>query len=237
MSDITELEWLRGLYIEDLERKVNWTGTPRPRVRHPQKWKDLSACYKLLEGIEQPVTIPPLDPERKVWIWSDQHFFHKNIIGFSERPFVDLDEMHEHMIANHNEYVGENDIVLWNGDVGFARPAAINEILDQCNGYKVLIIGNHDFSRKKKPLDLNFDEMHLCYLIDYPEVSLFLTHYPMYNIPWPWVNIHGHLHAYPDPISKHPRHINVNCEVQEYRPILLDEVARKARVRMIADEI
>ena len=146
--------------------------------------------------------------------------------------------MHEHLLLNHNELVGPDDIVIWGGDVGFKGTGVLNEMLAEYNGYKILIVGNHDFNGKKLR-KLAFDETHLVYPIEVPEqgVSMLFTHYPMYNIPKPWVNIHGHLHAFPNPVSNHPRHININCEVQGYKPRLLDEIVEQARIKLIADNI
>lgn len=231
-ENISEAEWLRKLYIEDLSKKVNYGGSDRTRVAHPAKWNRLETVVQLAEGVTEPTVLPLNDPDRKVWVWSDQHFFHKNIISFSDRPYLNTQEMNETLIANYNDYVGENDVCIWGGDVGFGATGEINKLLDQCNGYKILIVGNHDFNGKKRR-NLAFDETHLVYLVDYPDVSMLFTHYPMYNIPYPWVNIHGHLHAFPDPISNHERHININCEVQDYRPKLLDEVAAQAKMRML----
>lgn len=232
---IAELKWLRQLYIEDLSKIVTYNKNPRPRVAHPGKWAKLESVVALNESVNEPLMIPPTDMDRKVWIWSDQHFFHKNIIEFSERPYDTVEQMNEHLIANHNDYVGENDISIWVGDVGFKGNTIINEMLDRCNGYKILIIGNHDFNGKKLR-NLAFDETHLIYTLDYPDVSLVLTHYPMYNVPSPWVNVHGHLHAFPNPDSGHALHINVNCEVQGYKPRLLDDVVEQAKMRLISSE-
>lgn len=232
---ILELKWLRQLYIEDLSKIVTYNKNPRPRVSHPSKWAKLESIVTLNEGVDEPLMVPPIDQDRKVWVWSDLHFYHKNIIAFSERPYDDVEQMNEHLIANHNDYVGENDISIWVGDVGFKGNSVINELLDKCNGYKILIVGNHDFNGKKLRT-LNFDETHLIYTVDYPDVSMVFTHYPMDNVPWPWVNIHGHLHAFPNPHSGHPLHINVNCEVQEYKPRLLDDIVREAKTCVISAE-
>ena len=219
---MTEIEYLRELYIEDLSAPVKYgKGT---RVANPGKWKRLDPVVRLNES---QLSIFD-DKNRKVWVWSDLHFHHKNIIGFSERPYDDLEQMHEHLLLNHNDYVDKDDIVIWVGDVGFGGTGVINEMLSEYNGYKILVVGNHDFNGKKLR-KLDFDETHLIYKVDYPYVSLVFTHYPMYNVPEPWVNVHGHLHLFPDPISSHPRHINVNCEIQGYKPRLLDDVARQAR--------
>lgn len=238
-EEVTEIDWMRQLYIEDLSKTVTYGLNTRTRVAHPGKWDRLDTIIGLNESVAEPMIIPPLDPSRKVWIWSDQHFSHKNIIRFSERPFADVTEMDEHLIANHNEYVGKNDICLWLGDVGFKGTNAINEMLNRCNGYNILVIGNHDFNGKKLR-NLAFDETHMIYMVEYPDVSMVMTHYPMYNLPAPWINVHGHLHAYPTPFTGQPQHINVNCEIQDYRPRLLDEVAvdaKKAAMRVIASKM
>ncbi len=234
--NITELDYLRQLYIEDLSKIVTYGDNSRSRVAHHGKWAKLDTVIALDESVLEQLTIPPMDKNRKVWVWSDQHFFHKNIISFSERPYDNVVQMNEHLIANYNDYVDENDICIWVGDVGFGGTTAINELLGKCNGYKILIIGNHDFNGKKLR-KLDFDETHLIYTINYPDVNLVFTHYPMENIPWPWVNIHGHLHAFPNPDSGHPLHINVNCEVQEYKPRLLDEIITQAKMRIIDAKI
>lgn len=230
---ITELEQLRQLYIEDLSKLVTYGNNTRSRVAHPGKWAKLNSVVALNESIAEPLMLPLIGDDRKIWVWSDQHFFHKNIINFSDRPYDNVEQMNEHLIANYNDYVGENDICIWGGDVGFKGNTIINEMLDRCNGYKILVIGNHDFNGKKLR-HLHFDETHLIYTLDYPDVSLVFTHYPMMNVPDHWVNIHGHLHAFPNPDSGHPRHINMNCEVQGYKPRLLDDIVTQARLRLIS---
>ena len=231
MSD-KETKWLEKLYFEDLAKVVNYGGGNRPRVRHPNNWPNAKKHNREIGKHNKQLL---LEGEQKIWMWSDLHFFHKNIIRFSDRPYPDTETMNEHLVANFNELVGPNDISIWGGDVGFGNNEQVNELVDQCNGYKILVVGNHDFN-KRKVRKLNFDEIHMVYLLNTPEVSLLFTHYPMYNIPHPYVNIHGHLHVYPDPISKHDRHININCEVQEYKPIPLEEIVKKARMRLMVAE-
>lgn len=47
---------------------------------------------------------------------SDTHFNHANIIRFCNRPFKDVEQMNETLIANWNRVVGTNDIVFHLGD-------------------------------------------------------------------------------------------------------------------------
>ena len=197
-------ESLRELYLADLSKMVVYGKNERTRVAHPGKWRKLEAVVNLNEGIEQPISLDG----RRVWMWSDLHFWHKNIISFSERPYDNLEQMHEHLLLNHNEYVDKDDIVIWGGDIGFKATGVLNEMLAEYNGYKILVVGNHDFNGKKLR-KLAFDETHLVYTIETPEVSMVFTHYPMYNVPKPWVNMHGHLHEFPNTVSNHPRTLNI----------------------------
>lgn len=226
------VEDLHNLYLDDLSKIVNYGGNDRPRVAHPGKWRKLNTT--LNESMQACLALT----NRKVWVWSDLHFWHKNIIRFSQRPYDDLEQMHEHLLLNHNELVGPDDIVIWGGDVGFGGTGVINEMLAEYNGYKILIAGNHDFNGKKFR-KLAFDETHLAYAIEVPEqgVSMFFTHYPMHNIPKPWVNVHGHLHGFPNPVSEHPRHLNINCEVQGYKPVALETIVQRAKMMTMADEL
>ena len=44
---------------------------------------------------------------------SDTHFNHANIISFCNRPFKDVEQMNEVMIANWNHVIGKDDSVLF----------------------------------------------------------------------------------------------------------------------------
>ena len=227
-----EIKWLRDLYLEDLGKIVCYDGhNERPRVRHVGNWERVRSV--LTEGAEQVMFPLADDDKRDVWLWSDLHFGHKNIIRFSDRPFDDVEQMNEYLVANFNDYVGPNDISIWVGDIAFGNDTFANNILDQCNGYKILIVGNHDFN-KRKVRDLNFDEIHLLNHIEIEGVDLVLTHYPMFNLPLPYINVHGHIHAgasHDGPSDSSLQHINVNCEFHSYRPINLNDLIKTAKTR------
>lgn len=79
------------------------------------------------------------------WFSSDIHFGHENVIKFCDRPFKDIDDMKEQIIKNHNRLVKPEDLVVHVGDMFFYhRPEEMKEVLDQMNGRKVLVRGNHD---------------------------------------------------------------------------------------------
>lgn len=78
---------------------------------------------------------------------ADTHFGHANIIKYCPRSrgrFASVEEMDEGLIEAWNARVGERDLVYHLGDVAFEGAARAVEILRRLNGYKVLIVGNHD---------------------------------------------------------------------------------------------
>ena len=79
---------------------------------------------------------------------------------------------------------------------------------------------------------MDFNEQHLVYFIDDPISPLIFTHYPMENVPMPWINVHGHIHNNPYGRDESPQNINVSVEVIDYKPIHLDTVKRMARTRL-----
>ncbi|MEN9358901.1 MAG: hypothetical protein RL095_436 [Verrucomicrobiota bacterium] len=50
--------------------------------------------------------------EGQIFFTGDQHWFHENIIKYTQRPFQNVEEMHEELILRHNAVVGKNDVVI-----------------------------------------------------------------------------------------------------------------------------
>lgn len=87
----------------------------------------------------------------KIFFTSDHHFGHENIIRFCDRPFADAKEMNEVMIERWNEKVKPKDEVYHLGDFGLTYMENLATILDQLNGKKYLIAGNHEGAAKQNP--------------------------------------------------------------------------------------
>lgn len=75
---------------------------------------------------------------------SDNHWFHKNIMKYSNRPFTSVEDMTQKMIKLWNKRVNPEDTVYHLGDFAFGRIEKIEELLKQLNGRKRFINGNHD---------------------------------------------------------------------------------------------
>jgi len=150
--------------------------------------------------------------ERKIFITSDQHFFHKNIIRYCNRPFKSYQEMNEEMIKRWNDVVGKNDIVIYLGDFAFRNKA--KDIRPKLNGIIILIRGNHDKYISKED-DIFVIEGSL------KIYNLILSHEPLSKkeIPNGYINIHGHIHN-----KKSYNGINVSVEMTDYKPVSIDSL-------------
>lgn len=133
----------------------------------------------------------------KTWVYSDPHFYHKNIVNFLRddgtklRPWADADQMTEDMIAGYNELVNDDDRVYILGDVAF-RSSDMHRAVSRLKGRKVLVPGNHEPTKMRKYFDL-FDDVR-GYVI---KKGFIMSHIPIHEASlsrWK-LNIHGHTHA------------------------------------------
>lgn len=202
----------KELLIEQLQKTIKDVSFS-PMVKYAQPYKDFQSRSK--SGF---VDLESVSPE-KLKFWSDPHFSHQNIIKYCNRPFSTTGEMDAKLIHAYNEGVEDDDVVVCVGDVAFGSYTRVNEeILPQLKGYKILIMGNHDFHHHTKfPINYDFDETHVVLTVK----NFVISHHPWWDIPNGWYNIHGHLH---NKKTSNPKHINVGVELLDYKPISLAEI-------------
>ncbi len=163
---------------------------------------------------------------------ADTHFFHGNMIKYENRPFKDVEEMNETIVANWNRKVAENDEIYILGDFAFCNGDKVNELLDRLNGKKYLITGNHDSFMKYK----EFDRSKFVSIRDIMKVSdnktkIVLCHYPI--AVWESqhhgsLHFYGHIHKlgfdrFPDYAHKENSY-NVGADLTGFEPVTLDEI-------------
>jgi len=91
--------------------------------------------------------------KQKIFVISDTHFNHANIIKYCNRPFESVYWMNEKMINNWNAVVRPQDIIIHCGDFAFTShsntkaAAEIAALTNSLNGHKILIKGNHDHKK------------------------------------------------------------------------------------------
>lgn len=160
-----------------------------------------------------------------VFFTSDTHFFHKNVIRFCNRPFLDVEEMNRGLVTNWNSVVQPKDEVYHLGDFGFCGTSAACEILGKLNGRKHFISGNHDQAIKGKALDhfvwvKQLHDMKVC------GQRITLCHYPMeswnHSCHGSW-HLHGHTHKNLKS-SANIRRIDVGVDSNNYFPVSFEQV-------------
>ena len=156
---------------------------------------------------------------------ADTHFYHDKVILYEKRPFRNVEEMNRTLIENWNRMVKRLDKVYVLGDFCFHPKQYVKELCDALNGYKILVMGNHDTVSHRFYLESGFEEVS-----KYPiilENRLLLSHYPMEtNDAVPYVNLFGHIHGNPSHKDDAKRGLCVCVERPHmaYRPISLERV-------------
>ncbi len=159
-----------------------------------------------------------------IWFTSDEHFFHKNIIKYCNRPFKSIEEMNETIIENHNKLVKPNDIVYHMGDFCFAGLQQAESVFNRLNGQKILIEGNHDSAACFK---LKWSWIKNYYELKTDKTKFILFHYPMASWNGAFhgsIHLHGHIH------HQLPNHglrrvdIGIDGVGYNYSPLNLDQI-------------
>ena len=176
-----------------------------------------------------------------IWFAADHHFQHAKILTFTDengkrlRPeFENIQDHDNHIIAQHNSRVKDDDIVYFLGDVTWKTNEVAREILAALRGRKRLVVGNHD--------DVDFlmstGAFERTYLWKYfPEHNLIASHVPLAerDLKRAKFNVHGHLHEKAVTHVSHNensiadtitdlRYLNVSMERTKYKPYSLEQI-------------
>lgn len=177
---------------------------------------------------------------KEIWLISDTHFFHANILKFTDENgdlirgalFSSVEEMNQCMLDNWNSVVKPGDKVYHLGDVMMGDKAEFKKYWAKLNGSKRLIVGNHDDIKWMAQNEI-FAKIQMWRM--FTEFGLLLTHVPIHEsglrrgaptdetAPM-LLNIHGHIHQNPSP-TEHHRCVCV--EHIDYTPINIEELRIK----------
>lgn len=190
----------------------------------------------LLPDYKEPFKLCP-DQYKKVWVTSDTHFGHNNILSYENRveklKVSTVEEHDKELINRWNAIVGKDDLVLILGDFSFKKADRTEEVLNKLNGDKVLIRGNHDIFLDDK----KFNKSLFKAIYDYKETKykgqeIALMHYPIQDFKHqnketkPAILLFGHIHTFNMEIPKHS--FNVGVDVNNYYPVDLTAAIAKA---------
>ena len=84
---------------------------------------------------------------RRVWMTSDLHFGHSNILSYAARHHRDVAQMNADLLAMLRKQVGLEDLLVIAGDLMFGEDPAVLEVLAELSGSLILVVGNHDFDK------------------------------------------------------------------------------------------
>ena len=184
--------------------------------------------------------ITKLESADGVWLTSDSHYYHKNILKYCSRPFETVEEMNQALIDNWNSVVGKDDHVYHLGDFCFGNVEKWNSILEPgvLNGNIHLILGNHDVPQifKESVNRERFCEITYQKMLLFDGWTIFLNHFPFLDfsnsIDHKVIEAHGHLHTSPFSLGtiteEKAKHLNwnqydVGVDNNDYTPISLEK--------------
>jgi calcineurin-like phosphoesterase family protein len=179
-----------------------------------------------------------------VYLVSDTHLDHSNIIKYCDRPFNDVSHMNRSLINNWNQKVSSNDKVFFVGDLAMSNPSKAVNFYKQLNGNIIMIRGNHDQKLDIDKAPFNIVES---LFFKYKGYDFYISHYPknyqevtdrndnreepFYSNPpedfegW---NIHGHVHNndiknFPF-LNQNDKTVNVGVDVINYKPVDISRI-------------
>lgn len=165
------------------------------------------------------------------WFTSDPHFDHFKIIRYCNRPFENLDHMHQVLQDNWNQRVTPDDEVWVLGDfvLGSFETGAL--ILDSLHGTKHLIMGNHDRHSRSAFLRMGFKTVQKQAVLDFIGEPLRMSHFPPRHEEKPQISLCGHVH---DRWTWDPERLtlNVGVDVWDFSPISEATIVKTIREKL-----
>ena len=174
---------------------------------------------------------------------SDTHFNHANIIRFCNRPFRNVDEMNETIVANWNATIGMDDTGFHLGDFCLGGAAEWTRLLDRLNGRIYLILGNHDLKNIRQGFLGRFEHVSMQMRIEIGKRKIYLCHYPFlcfeggYKDVW---QLFGHVHTRKSNTGidagrlqyLYPTQYDVGVDNNDFTPVSYEQVRTKIQKQM-----
>jgi calcineurin-like phosphoesterase family protein len=149
---------------------------------------------------------------------ADNHFNHRNILKYCNRPFETIEDMNFVLIENWNSVVTEKDDVYVLGDFCF-KSGNNQEILSSLKGRKYLIEGNHDDEAIKLK---GWKWVKKYYELKTNGNRFTLLHYPMRSWKGSY-HLYGHCHGRLEN-DRLPKSCDVGVDCWDYTPVSMDDI-------------
>jgi calcineurin-like phosphoesterase family protein len=156
---------------------------------------------------------------------SDEHYYHggksghDGIIKYCNRPFEDIEEMHEVQIGNSNSVVKKNDIVIHAGDFTMLkdRKKIQQYLIDRLNGHHIFLKGSHDYWMPRNKSLQRWEGMiegHYVVVDHYNMRTWARSHYNSWQL-------YGHSHGRLEPTGKQ---WDVGVDNNNFFPVSFDQI-------------
>lgn len=169
-----------------------------------------------------------------VFVTSDLHFGHDKEFIWKSRGFNSVDEMNAAIIERWNAVVPHEGLVYVLGDIMLGDNVAGINMLNQLNGEKIIILGNHDTQARINLYQESGYETDWAKVIKYNGYHFYLSHYPTIcanlddakkGLKGRMINLCGHSHVL-NPYADEDKGLIYHVEVDAHNcyPINLDDV-------------
>ena len=159
---------------------------------------------------------------------SDTHFFHKSICKYSNRPYGNLEEMHNDIVSKFNSKITPKDTLILIGDITFGDLPETKKILDAINGHKILVCGNHDDSDTEKLFSNHSDFLKLrVFDLNNEKHNLVLCHYALrvwHKSHHGSISLYGHSHG---SLPGEGKQMDVGVDTNNMYPYSFDEIMER----------
>lgn len=169
-----------------------------------------------------------------IWLTSDTHFLHKNIVLF-RKGFQSIEEHDETLIENWNSRIKKRDRVYHHGDIALSKQDAVAKLLRRLNGQIYLIKGNHDGPAQQPMCRERFVWIRSLDTLKVGDFKIVMCHYALrtWNCQhYGAVHTFGHSHGtLPDDESL--ASMDVGVDTNDFKPYAYEEVHQilKRRVK------
>jgi len=162
---------------------------------------------------------------KKIFFTSDNHFGHRNIISYCNRPFKTVGEMNKTMVENWNMKVSKSDTIYVLGDLIWDK--SYKDILWELNG-EIIYVASLDYSHERIAFanKKRFKKIVHILALELKNISITLCHYCLRNWPKSHFNswhLFGHTHGRLEPIGKS---WDVGVDNNSFFPLSLEEIER-----------
>lgn len=149
-----------------------------------------------------------------IYYIADLHLGDQRIFDLCRRPFSSIEEMEKEIIRRWNAKIKPSDDVYLLGDLLSLNSTTSIKVLNELNGHKHFIVGNHDLPILDVLKDSGvFDSIVYLELIEDDGRKVCLSHYPMMD----WIEFnHGSYHVYGHIHNKTVNDGNEYAQIKEY---------------------